>query len=378
MKRLGKEKELTSFKSVEKWFVFRTSSPTTRKGYISRFGYFLKITKIDPDKLVEEWKNVRYDPIEKQKFIDRVAEIVEEFYTYIMKRKTLTELTKKHMYMVVKSFLKFHKIPLEIDEPVLKPTVTYHNRDIVKQEVRRILEASSLRERLFFLMMAESGMRPDTLTKLQYRHIKEEFEAEKVPMKIELPSQLLKDRVGDRFTFIGEDAFNLLKTYLSTMKLKDDDYLFQPEKKTGKNEPIPPTSFSNYFRKIAVKLGITEARVKGRPYPIRLYCLRKYFRNNCKADTSFREFWMGHTLDVDEHYFTRDVETHRREYAKAYDSLRVYEPPLASKFLSPEEFRKVVIDYLKTEEGQKLLSETIKNTLIPTGEILRKIFEAKS
>lgn len=322
------------FKTVQKWLTFRASTPTTKKGYASKFKYFLKITKVDPDKLVEEWKNVRYDPVEKQKFVDRVNELVEDFVVYCLNRKTMAELTKKNMYMTVKSFFKFHKIPIEFDEPSLKAVVTYHNRDIKREEIKQILEASKLRERTFFLMMAESGLRPDTMVKLQYKHVKQDFEKGIVPMKIDLPSDILKDRVGNRFSFIGEDGYNLLKTYFSTLpKLNDDDYIFQPEKETEKHEPISPTSFSNYFRKIALSLGITERKVKDKPLEIRLYCLRKYFRNNCKADTSLREFWMGHTLGVDEHYIMRDVEIHRQKYAEAYPTLRIYSPTQDSKML---------------------------------------------
>jgi hypothetical protein len=167
--------------------------------------------------------------------------------------------------------------------------------------------------------------------KLKYKHIKEDYEKGIVPMKIDLPKELLKDRVGDRFSFVGEDSVNLLRLYFASRKLGDEDYIFQSEKKTTVQKHIPPTSFSNYFRKVALSLGITERKEKGKPYPIRLYCLRKYFRNNCKADSALREFWMGHSLGVDEHYIQRDVELHRKAYAEAYPMLRIYEPTSNSK-----------------------------------------------
>jgi hypothetical protein len=39
-------------------------------------------------------------------------------------------------------------------------------------------------------MMAESGLRPRTLVQLRYKHIKADFEAGRVPMKIEVPAML--------------------------------------------------------------------------------------------------------------------------------------------------------------------------------------------
>jgi hypothetical protein len=177
-------------------------------------------------------------------------------------------------------------------------------------------------------------------------------------MKIELPSQLLKDRVGDRFTFLGEDGYKALKTYLDMVgKLDDEDYIFQPEKRTRVKKPLPQTTFSNYFRKVALKLGIVEKHVKGKPYPVRLYCLRKYFRNNCRLDPAVREFFMGHSLGTDEHYISRDVETYRKLYAENYGSLRIYEPP--TPYLTEEQIRKIVEEYLKTPRGQELISRGV-------------------
>jgi integrase len=358
---------VAEFKTVEKWLTFRASTPTTKNGYVCKFAYFLKISKINPDELINEWKTVRYDPLKKQKFIDKISEIIEDFYVYLMNRKTLAELTKRNTFMTIKSFMKFYNIPLEFKDPSLKACVTYHNRDIKKEEIRKILDVSKLREKTFFLMMCESGLRPDTMVKLKYKHIKQDFEKAIIPMKIWLPAEVLKDRVGDRFSFVGEDGYNLLKSYLSTLpKLNDDDYLFQPEKHTGKNEPLPPTTFSNYFRKIAIKLGLTEGRVKGKPNPLRLYCLRKYFRNNCKAESSLREFWMGHSLGVDEHYIQRDVELHRRAYAEAYPLLRIYEPTSNNKVSSLEdELKKAyqTIGQLQQIVTTLASNETISNIL---------------
>jgi hypothetical protein len=72
-------------------------------------------------------------------------------------------------------------------------------------------------------------------------------------------------------------------------------------------------------------------------------------------------------LGTDRHYFDawledpNIVEKHRQEYAKAYPSLRVYEPQ--APYLTEEQIQKIVEDYLKTEKGQKLINEIIANWL---------------
>jgi hypothetical protein len=144
-------------------------------------------------------------------------------------------------------------------------------------------------------------------------------------------------------------------------KLDDDDYIFQPEKRMKIKKPLPQTTFSNYFRKVALKLGIVEKHVKGKPYPVRLYCLRKYFRNNCRLDPAIREFFMGHSLGTDEHYISRDVEQYRKLYAENYQTLRIYEP--TTPYLTPEQVKQIVMEFLKTEEGQALINQRIAEWL---------------
>jgi len=114
--------------------------------------------------------------------------------------------------------------------------------------------------------------------------------------------------------------------------LKDEDLIFAPEKTTMKGEYLDPAGFSNVFRHIVRKLGLVDVTKikKGKPAPLRLYCLRKYFRNNLKIDPSIREFLMGHSLKVDGHYIGRDVEVdaelYRELYAQAYPGLRIAAP----------------------------------------------------
>ncbi len=174
-------------------------------------------------------------------------------------------------------------------------------------------------------------MRAGTAVNLKYWQIKEDFEAEKIPMKILLPSSSLKDHVGDRWTFIGEDGLRELKEYLEPrLPLEDEDYVFASEKKGRvKGEQFSVASLSVKFGRIASKLELTKPKA-GKPKRVRMHGLRKYFRNNMRADSAYIKFWMGHSLGVDAHYITRDPERHRKEYKKGYEFLRIFEPSLFS------------------------------------------------
>jgi integrase len=244
---------------------------------------------------------------------------------------------KNHL-VAVRSFLGFWKIPLDVDLPK-HACVIWHNRDLKKEEIKQILTFASARDRVIWLVMAESGMRADTAVNLKYWQIREDFEAKRVPMKSLLPSSVLKDHVGDRWTFLGEDGFRELSDYLQRrMPLEKDDFVFASEREGKvKGEQFSPASISTKFNRIVQKLGIDKSvsidpttgklRKGERPKPkqIRLHGLRKFFRNNMRAEKGYLDFWMGHSLGVDAHYISRDPEEHRQRYLQGYKYLRLYE-----------------------------------------------------
>ena len=293
---------------------------------------FLEETGLDPEEIVRKWKEVRFGYKEKEKFILELEELIEDHHNSL---EGYTPNSRFAYTSTIVGFFRAHKINIqpELSGFEARGIVTYHNRSIRREEVERILEHSPLREKLFFTMMVETGARPDTLVQLRYKHIKEDFEAKRIPMKITLYAHMIKDMVGDRFTFLGEDGYRLLEEYLDPRQpLKDEDLIFAPEKTTMKGEYLDPAGFSNVFRNIVRKLGLVDVTKikKGKPAPLRLYCLRKYFRNNLKIDPSIREFLMGHSLKVDGHYIGRDVEVdaelYRELYAQAYSGLRIASP----------------------------------------------------
>lgn len=320
------------------WLSKVAGSEATKNSYLLRiqnFGKYLKEKMgIEIEKLKEAYRQAKYtSEIEREKFVDKLQDVIEG---YLAEVKTMgySTLHEKVIISIISSYIKkgcgIRDIEITIPRRVFPK---FHNRDITKGEIKKILEHASLRDRTFFLMMVESGLRPSTLLQLRYKHIKHDYEANKIPLKISLPSALLKDRIPDRFTFIGEDGVKLLKEYLSTRKdLNDNSLLFLPERPgSAKGETINETAMSQKFNKLVLKLGLDTPTVKGKPKSLRLYCLRKYFWNNMKCDTSFRSFWFCHK-SIDDHYITTlDVERHREEYMKGYPYLRIFEPGQNSK-----------------------------------------------
>jgi len=339
----------------------RCGSRTSHATYLSKIKGFFQHVGTEPDALIDQWKHkIRYDAALKERFIDEWTERIET-YIYGSKFEGYASLTRLQVLATIKSFFKSHRIPVNPEIPK-HCYVKYHNRSIARGEISRILEHAKLREKVFFLMMMESGLRPNTLAQLRYKHIKTDFEASRVPMMIELPSELLKDRVEARWTFIGEDSFKILKEYLRPrFPLKPESPVFKAERKL-KHESVSPHTFSNIFSKIALKLGIAERSEKGKPRKIRLYCLRKYFRNNLRADRDYMEFWMAHKT-TQSHYISRDIERHRQEYAAAYPNLRIYQSTTPDTVLKLREELEASYQQQLEQRDQKIqhLETAIKN-----------------
>ena len=319
---------------VNMWLNKRCGSENSKIAYRYDFGKFLEYAQTTPEEIVNAWSKVRYDLRLRQEFADEWTSKIES-YVY-GKNDSSAPKSKARKLAVISSF--FHCLKVDVSpEQVKKTFVKYHNRDISKTEIRTLLENSNLRDKCFFLMMVESGQRPNTLVQLQYKHVKQDFASGKVPMKIELPSEILKDNVEARFSFLGEDGYRVLKEYLTPkFPLKDDDYLFEREKvretakkgvplKTERKPYAPAGAFSMKFTGIVQRLGWeTKGKVHdGVKHQLRLYTLRKFFSNNMNCDRAYVDFWFGHTL-TSGYYVAHDIEEHRTRYTQGYEKLRVY------------------------------------------------------
>jgi len=336
----------------ELWLNQACESEVTYGKYLSTIGRFEVWIRenygLEARAIPSRWRSAKYKSLAAtERFLDELKDLLKDYFAYL--KGCYTPLTVNCEISVVISYLHAFDIPVK---PLrLKHAyVTYHNRDIEKEEIRRILDHSSVRNRAIDLMLYESGTRPDTLVNLKWKHIREEFLGHKIPMEIELSSDILKCRVSKRWTFIGEDGFEALKRYLTTrLPLKDEDYLFVREKPKGGK--MGPSAVSQAFNRIVLKLGLAEPEgTQGKPKDLRLYCLRKAFRKFMVVEEAYKEFWMGHTSTAT-HYVSSDPEYHRKLYAEGYKSLRLYKPEADAETIA--KLREENVALLRKIEGME-------------------------
>ena len=186
-----------------------------------------------------------------------------------------------------------------------------------------------IREKAFFAVMAQSGLRPHTIKQLKLKHL-ETFD--KIPCKIDVPKEIAKGKYGSYVTFIGSDAIKYIEQYLATRKDLTAESLLFCSHKDSKN-PVNTKDVSRVFKLATQKLeksGALDYEVRaGKPSELRLYNLRKFFRKYANQ-MGFENvnYLMGHTVrGSDAHYKPQDPDFYRDLYKeKAMPFLRLESP----------------------------------------------------
>jgi len=321
-------------KPVERWLANvayqHSGSLQTERHYKHQLEAFCNFIGKVPEKLIKEYEQTT-DFFTERKFRRKYSQYIQDWIAQLSKQ-CYTKGSIRVMVASVKSFFKYSNLPLDF-VPIGQNCIVYHNRDITRQETSEILRISNPRDRAFFAVLAQSGLRPYTICKLKIKHLEPDLSNDTVPLKIEVPKEIAKGKYRGHITFIAEESAQYLKDYLKTRSnLTSESWVFT---KYGTEEQSSPKAFSHKFRKAARKLrekGLFkfEVRENGKPSELRLYSLRKFFRKHAgQAGFENVQFWMGHVVQAgqEEHYRPRDVEFHRKLYTeKAMAFLRLEQP----------------------------------------------------
>jgi len=304
------------FNVVQNWIDNVAYSHSKSKGTEYNYRHYLNVfcdfIEKTPELILEEYERMT-DREFRRKYARYIRALIGE-----LSSQEYAICTIRMIVTCIKSFFKYNDLPLG-HIPIARTRITFHNRDITKEEIVKILEISRPRDKAFFCMMAQTGLRPDTLSRLRLKHIQPDFEKGIIPCKIDVPQDIAKGKYKSYLTFMGKESVKHLQRYLNTRQIAPEHYLFTSH---GTEKQLDSKSMSHIFRRAIITLrqkGIMnfEQKQKGKPSNVRLYNLRKYFRKMATpAGFEFVQFWMGHMVNEgqDEHYRPKDVEFHRRLY----------------------------------------------------------------
>jgi len=228
----------------------------------------------------------------------------------------------------VKTFYRVNGAKIELSEP-LSRRVTYKDRAPKPEELAKILDISDLREKFIVSTFALAGFREECFSKLQYRHIKEDFENNIVPIHVHIEAEITKGKYHDYDTFLGPEAAHYLRLYLEQRRqgsdrfppetITDNSPLIRDSKSGQKPKGIGPKQLRKLVHTLYEKAGFIQKR-NGRMYDLRVHSLRKYFKTQLLAlgiQTDFIDYMMGHTVDTYDDIQSLGTDKLRTIYASA-------------------------------------------------------------
>ena len=270
------------------------------------------------------------------------------------------------------------------------PTTLKNEKVPSQDELKRILQAGNPRERACCLLIANSGLRPEsigdyhgndglTIGDLPEMEIENgEVNFKKIPTVLNVRSNISK--TGKSYiTFIGDEGCSYLKTYI-------EERIISGENITKKTPLIVASKLkmrTGFIRTINIS-DIIRIPIRRAGFELRPYALRSYFDTQLLIAESkiglprdYRVFWMGHAGTMEAKYTTDKklpedvVEDMRDKYAKSLKFLQT-----ENKGLSDEDKQSieksltssilVKIFGASKEESEKLMSlsdEELQNEL---------------
>jgi site-specific recombinase XerD len=284
-----------------------------------------------PDTIIQDVKPVGAipDPIKVQNHSGFLNDYLAELQDDGLKPSSVNNCIK-----AVKTFYRINGAEVKLSEPLIHKTV-YKDRAPKPEEITLMLDKSALRDSFVVAAIATGGFREGTFAKLKYRHVREDLEANRVPIHIHVEAAITKGKYHDYDTFINAEASHLLKLYIEDRKrgtrnmppeeLTDDSPLIRNSCVSNRALGVSEKTISKIVHDLAVSTKIAKKLPGSWMYSVRTHSLRKFFRTQMSAvklDSEIINYMMGHTVDTYEDVQSLGVETLRHMYQSAGLAIR--------------------------------------------------------
>jgi len=306
------------------FYTYKTQSLATLWTYVWRLQRWCRWMSLEPDEIVKELR------VGGREVEERLRSRVEDFLAEL-RGLGLSTSTVASFHKTIKTFLTVNGLELRLPE---KPPETPENRDRAPtpEELAKVLEIASLREKVIVSILALSGLRIGTLAKLRYKHVRKDLERGVTPIHIHVDVKITKGKYADYDTFVGAEGAEYLKLYIEQQmrgtekippeELADDSPLIRAYSRDVK--PLLEDQISHVIRRLFRRAGFSE-KVGGRRYELRAHSLRKFFKTQMTArgvPSEYVEYMMGHVISTYNDVKSLGVERLRQIYASANLSIK--------------------------------------------------------
>jgi hypothetical protein len=324
-------------------------SPITAEVALRRLSKLCELLRMSPREMVEKARG------DLARFQDMLEDMVAELEGEGKAPGYIADLMK-----TIKSWLRYHDVTLtrriKIKDSTATPTID-GERVPSQDELARILRASPPRVRVAIVLMAFSGLRPQSIGNhdggdgLMLKDLPElkadggNIVFEKVPTTVLVRAGLSKAK-HRYFTFLSSEGCTYLKEYLeervrSGERLKPESPLLTHERREAAEKPFMMTKKITHF----IRQCMRKAGVYKRPYVLRAYFDTNMIIAESKGKIShpYLQFMMGHKGDIEARYSTNKgvlppdmIEDMRRCYRECEPFLSMAAQPLEQSSIVKE------------------------------------------
>jgi integrase len=344
---------------LKRWFDTIVKSGT-RDNYRAAFRCYAKYAGLTPGQMIDEAvEDSKKDPRQRR---DILLTRVLGFYAYMKndyERKSRGSGIHKVlgkgvsdklaiMYTAaVRSFYATYDLTVRLKgrRRIPKARVTNKRMIVGSEQVKVLVEhARSPRDRALVLVNFQGGLDASTLCSIKYGDIAEGLAKNEHPLKLELQ----RPKTGtDFYTFLGHDAIEALRAYISDMKQRGVIFthsmplFLQGKSKNG----MFTQNVQKMMQELAVRSGFIDTQNNGHEFnPLGPHALRESFGSimtNSGVPDTIVDFWLGHAIG---------------EMAEAYKSVQF--ESLKQMYLAREKLISISAQKVDVEEiKEKLRSE---------------------
>lgn len=302
------ESDLTNFKSVSRMLgelKLLTRSRNTELTYLKSLKNFFKQLEVsDPDMLIEKIKNKEID----------ANEIYKQYVVSLASRN----IAPKSVAAWASGVRKFFSANgIDVKPVSMKVYAVYEDVLPTKDDLKKVLEISSLKARICVLILLSSGLRIGELHQLKLGDI----ELEQDPPIIKVKALSAKERKG-RITFISPQAKELLNEYLEKRRLTEELIPDSPLIATDDGKAMSYQNLqyilNNAFKKVGKKVG--------KRYSLHAHILRKWFKTqmiSAGLPGPIVDRLMGHSRYLAEEYELYTEDQLKQWYLKGVGALNI-------------------------------------------------------
>lgn len=345
---------LMRYESVQRWMHAAKIKDSSKWTYIKVFARFLHVIKVDnPDQLIEEYiQDMKSDdPRVRLRTADRMNRFHDEYSRHAEYQAWL-------ILVATRSFYHANACPVTVKAPFPK-TPKREQSEYTITKLGKLTPAIARYAlpvlRSLILTLAESGIRIGSAVQIRYADIKEDYEANALPMAIRLSGRITKTGLPYR-AFVLDDARDAIRDQLEIRKRQgeiiDDDTLIFPMKRGWAMHQI---------RRLGDLVGMNNKTTGLREFSTKLWRKRVQTileRNEHNINPNHVSLLLqAKPRGRDAYYSMPSREELAKEYMKAANELRV-SGPLFVKPTTDELLRR--IQELAPEERLRLISELEK------------------